>query len=123
MRKIVHKRRCKENPTLEKILLEKNFLSTHKEIAKLPTLRATQMQRYLSKNGFKNESKNFIRENVDGKSFICLMCCKEGVKLLSKDLHISSEKIEKLKDLYKNIHLFRKKFCITYEGADEEPFY
>ena len=107
---------------IHKILLEKNFLNANKEIIKLPQLRSAQIGRYLYSKGFKNEGKKFYKENLDGKTFILLMTSQEGVSILEDELGFKKEAIEKLKVLYKNIYLFRKKFCGTIDES-EQPFY
>ena len=123
MQLIFEKRKYKENPTLEKFLLERNFLNAHRAIARLPSLNPTQLKVYLFKKGFQKESKSFFKENVNGKCFILIMTCVEGIELLGKEFKFSIETIERMKHLYKNIHLFRKKYCKLFEEVKEQPFY
>ena len=122
MKRIVIMRKNKENPTIEKLLLEKNFLNSHKEIVRLHSLNLSQLAKYLYKKGFKEEAKKIYNNKIDVQSFICLMTCQEGLKFFEEDLHFSKDAIVKLQELYKNIHIFRKKFCSNFQLI-EEPFY
>ena len=117
--------RIKKNekkPSLERKLLEKSFYRANKEVSKFPTLKPVQLGKYLYSKGFKSEGKKLFKENLDGKTFILLMTSAEGVNILEEELEFSLESIDHLKQLYKSIFLFRKKFCENFD-QNEQPFY
>ena len=119
----IKKRKFKKTRSLGNIQLERSFLSSQKEIKNLPTLTPALLGIYLINKGFNIEAQTFFNERVEGGSFIFMMSCKEGIEILENDLNFSREKVENLKALYKDIYLYRKKFCDNFEDEEEKPFY
>ena len=116
------KRKFKRKIDLERFLLDESFHKTQKEISRLPNFSPDELGAFLTKKGFHNEAIKFVEESVDGGSFIFLMASEEGIEMLELDLKFSKESIQKLKDLYKDIYLFRKRFCKEVE-EEERPYY
>ena len=116
-------RKFKKTRSLNNFQLEKSFLSSQKEITRLPTLSPAILGVYLIRKGFERVAKILFKQSVDGGSFIFLMCCKEGIEMLENDLKFSKEEIEHLKTLYKDIYLYRKKYCDNFDEEEEKPFY
>eukprot|EP01091_Cochliopodium_minus_P008984 TRINITY_DN212_c0_g1_i1.p1 TRINITY_DN212_c0_g1~~TRINITY_DN212_c0_g1_i1.p1 ORF type:complete len:141 (-),score=33.34 TRINITY_DN212_c0_g1_i1:205-627(-) len=115
-------RSCKKDKCLQKKLLNFNFLKDNKSIFHLNKLSCEQMSQYLESKGYKAECKIFLDEKLDGSCLITLCTTKQGLDIMEQELGFSREKIECLLELYRDIFIFRKRYCNNL-SKDERPLF
>ena len=101
-------------------VLLKNFFNQNKFYIKLRILNTSEIEMLLKKNNLIIEALIFKREKINGLGFIFLLTKEEGLEIIKREMRLSSQSIEKLKDLYKKIVEFRFHFCKDFD-EDEIP--
>ena len=106
---------------INKVLLRK-FFKQNDLFSKLRILNISETKMLLRSKNLKEEARIFKREKINGLGFIFLLSKEEGLEIIEREMGLSSQSIEKLKDLYIHIIQFRFLFCEDFD-EDEIPFY
>ena len=109
-----------KNQEIKKRVLIKNFYNENSSLVNLRELNTDQLELLLTSKNLIKEARLFKREQIDGMGFIVLFTEEEGEEILRNDVKLSFKRINRLKEIYKQIFLFRFYFGKDFY-EDEHP--
>ena len=83
-------------------------------------LNADQLEMFLKSKNLMKEAQIFKREQIEGMGFITLFTQEEGSQILRNDIRLSFKRINRLKEIYNQIFMFRFYFGNDFQ-EDEYP--